>query len=156
MCRHARTMHAPCKHHACTIHASTSITHHARTQASFARGGLLLADYINAMSTAMCAVKVSPSVGRLRQQVCQLKHGITRHTERDATPSHPRRRGTGYTWYDAHGPVAHLGARTDAWCTCGQGARLPDGGNGSARRGTATANHPQGGRRVQVSERASE
>ena len=27
-------------------------------QASFARGGLLLADYINAMSTAMCAVKV--------------------------------------------------------------------------------------------------
>ena len=31
------------------------------SQASFARGGLLLADYINAMSTAMCAVKVRGS-----------------------------------------------------------------------------------------------
>ena len=68
----ARIVHAPCVHHAYTVltpcvhpvrtmHAPDHphhAFHHAPPQASFARGGLLLADYINAMSTAMCAVKV--------------------------------------------------------------------------------------------------
>ena len=61
----------PSTHHACPMRTRTVLTpyahhaphphhafHHAPPQASFARGGLLLADYINAMSTAMCAVKV--------------------------------------------------------------------------------------------------
>ena len=62
---HAPCVHAPYSHHACTvrtIHGTppTPCVPPCTTtpQASFARGGLLLADYINAMSTAMCAVKV--------------------------------------------------------------------------------------------------
>jgi len=57
-----RTVPTPCVQHAHTVHAPStpliSCDAPPHTQASFARGGLLLADYINAMSTAMCAVKV--------------------------------------------------------------------------------------------------
>ena len=53
---HAYTMRTPYSHNA-PYHPHHAF-HHAPPQASFARGGLLLADYINAMSTAMCAVKV--------------------------------------------------------------------------------------------------
>ena len=63
---HAYTMRTPYSHHACTVRTMhgtppTPCVPPCTTtpQASFARGGLLLADYINAMSTAMCAVKVS-------------------------------------------------------------------------------------------------
>ena len=62
---HAYTMRTPYSHHAhtlrapCTIPPTPCVPPCTTTpQASFARGGLLLADYINAMSTAMCAVKV--------------------------------------------------------------------------------------------------
>ena len=62
---HAYTMRTPYSHHACTVRTMhgtppTPCVPPCTTtpQASFARGGLLLADYINAMSTAMCAVKV--------------------------------------------------------------------------------------------------
>ena len=89
------------------------------SQASFARGGLLLADYINAMSTAMCAVKVRWSRIWPANLCASPATLCTQHATLCSQ-------------------TATLGTRLPATL----GARLPDGGDGGARCGAAAADHP--------------